>query len=146
MNPERFLELAVTLKGGQPRPEFCRTSISRAYYAAFLVVVEVMESIGIGLGTGGPAHGSLRNCLGNSEVPECHKAGRRLQILHARRIKADYRMRENESETASEAAAACKEAAEIIRDLKAFKDDDENHSAKERLKQFAIDVLRLRPA
>jgi hypothetical protein len=99
MDPRRFLQLAVTLKGGPASAEQYRTAIGRAYYAAFNVGVEAIKAIGIQPSRGPASHGELRNCLGACGDPDIRRASARLTMLHGRRIQADYEMSDPKVET-----------------------------------------------
>ncbi len=143
MDPEMFLELARTLSSTKGRPEFYRTAISRAYYAAFHVGSQVITSLGIQLSTGPGGHGELRNCLGASGDSHCRKISSRLQTLHARRIAADYHLDDSKVEAPEEAGTACLEAAEIMSFLKTFRDDSGKQEARLEMKRVARETLRL---
>ncbi len=143
MDPEKFLSLALTLKCTPGRPEFYRTAISRAYYGAFNVGVQVMTSLGIQLSKGGGGHGDLRNCLGACGDPVCYKISNRLATLHARRIAADYDMASGVVETQNEAEIACLDAIAIVRDLKMVRDDVGKARARSELKRAAREIFKL---
>jgi len=143
MDPRRFLELAVILKGGQASPEFYRTSISRAYYAAFNFGVQTLASIGVRCSKGPGAHGDLTKCLGGCGVQACEKAGARLQALRGRRIDADYEMEEIGSETRKEADLACLEANAVMVALGKLTDDPTMALSRASVKRHASEVLRL---
>src|SRR5436190_19982336 len=110
MDPRRFLELALILKGGPKTPQNYRTAINRAYYAAFHVGLETLKAIGIRLHENSNGHGELRNCLGGCSDPDFDKASSRLGRLHSRRVQADYAMNDAQVETRSEAEHAYLEA------------------------------------
>jgi hypothetical protein len=73
-------------------PADLRTSISRAYYAAYNVAVEVLIQIGAVLNAGLGGHSEVANCLIASGDNDVRDAGRAMSDLHTRRIHADYRM------------------------------------------------------
>ena len=144
MDPELFLKLAVTLKCTPGnRPEFYRTAISRAYYAAFNLGVEVLKSVGIRPTQGPGGHGELRNCLNACGDPICGKISSRLGTLHTRRIAADYAMTSPSAETQSEAELACQEATAIVGDLKSLRDDAGRSQARSELKRVARETFKL---
>lgn len=99
MDPRRFLDVALTLKGGPGSAELYRTSIGRAYYAAFNVGVETLWSIGVQCSRGPGAHGELMNCLRGGGDQACQRIGALLQTLHSRRIDSDYEMADPGVET-----------------------------------------------
>jgi len=65
MNPREFQQLASKLANGNSPAEF-RTAISRAYYAAYNVGVEVLEQMGFRISEGPAGHGEVRHHLNNS--------------------------------------------------------------------------------
>ncbi len=143
MDPRKFLELAIILKGGPASPECCRTSISRAYYAAFNFGVQTLASIGVRCSGGSGAHGDLMKCLGGSGDKLCEKAGARLQALHGRRIDADYEMSDLRIETRNEADLACTDANAILAALGRLMDDPAMTQSRESVRRHASSVLRL---
>jgi uncharacterized protein (UPF0332 family) len=101
-------------------PADFRTSISRAYYAAFHVAVEALTQIGAVLHAGPGGHSEVANCLIASGDDAVRDAGRAMSDLHTRRIHADYRMARTDVETRTSAQSACEIAHDIIRELEAF--------------------------
>lgn len=109
-------ELAVT-DGASPLAEASwRTSVSRAYYAAYCVTVEWMESMFIPknadehMGEHERWYTSLE--LRSDDACDLVDA---LRALKAERVAADYKS--HESITASTATEACEEARGILQDL-----------------------------
>ncbi len=101
-------------------PADFRTSISRAYYAAYLVAVEVLTQMGSVLQAGPGGHSEVANCLIASGDNAVSEAGRAMSDLHTRRIHADYRMARIDVETKTSAQSACEIAHDIIRELELF--------------------------
>src|SRR3954466_12810535 len=66
-------------------PADSRTSISRAYYAAYHVAVEVLTQIGTVLNAGPGGHSEVANCLIASGDDAVRDAGRAMSDLHTRR-------------------------------------------------------------
>jgi hypothetical protein len=143
MDPMRFLDLAKVLKGGTASAEMCRTAIGRAYYAAFNVGIEALKAIGIQPSQNPSGHGELRNCLGACNDPELRRANARLGNLHSRRIRADYDLSDPVVERRAEADTACHEANEVIDLLNKLKHDASKASARDEMKRYARDILRL---
>jgi hypothetical protein len=143
MDPVRFLDLAKVLKGGTASAEMCRTAIGRAYYAAFNVGVEALVAIGIRPSQNPSGHGELKNCLGASNDPELRKANARLGALHSRRIRADYDMSDPIVETRAEADIACHEANEMINLFTKLRHDVSKDVARDEMKRYARDILKL---
>jgi hypothetical protein len=143
MDAARFLDLAKVLKGGTASAEMCRTAIGRAYYAAFNVGVEALVAIGIRPSQNPSGHGELRNCLGASSDPELRRANARLGVLLSRRIRADYDLSDPVVETRAEADTACHEADEAISLLTRLRHDASKDVARDEMKRYARDILRL---
>jgi hypothetical protein len=143
MDPMRFLDLAKVLKGGSATAENCRTAIGRAYYAAFNVGVEALKAIGIQPSQNPSSHGELRNCLGACNDPDLRKANARLGALHSRRIRADYQMSDPVVETRMEADTACHEADEAIGAFNKLRHDVSKDAARNEMKRYARDILKL---
>src|SRR5258707_15756652 len=75
MNPREFLDLANDLAVGSTEAEW-RTSVSRAYYAAFHAASKLMIRCGFGVPQAEQAHGYLWLRLCNSGHLDVAKAGR----------------------------------------------------------------------
>jgi hypothetical protein len=115
MNPRRFLDLAerlvqgvesgraLTGRGGEVE---CRCAIGRAYYAAFLVAREFLESLDIAVPNGGACHTAAQRGLNNSGVSTLAVIAGQLGKLYTGRADADYDMRMGAVETAKDARAA----------------------------------------
>jgi hypothetical protein len=115
MNPRRFLDLAerlvqgvesgraLTGRGGEVE---CRCAIGRAYYAAFLVAREFLESLDIAVPNGGACHTAVQRGLNNSGVSTLAVIAGQLGKLYTGRADADYDMRMGAVETAKDARAA----------------------------------------
>jgi hypothetical protein len=144
MDPRRFLELALILKGGRGTPENYRSAISRAYYAAFNVGVETCKAIGIQLNDGPSGHGELRDCLGACGDSDLDRTSDLLKMLHRRRRQADYRMDDPESETRKEADLAYLESKQIIEAFDELKSEKAKDVARSEMKRYARDVRQLR--
>ncbi len=143
MDPRRFLDVALTLKGGPGSAELYRTSIGRAYYAAFNVGVETLWSIGVQCSRGPGAHGELMNCLRGGGDQACQRIGALLQTLHSRRIDSDYEMADPGVETRAEADLACREASAVIIGLDKLRADPSLVQTRADMKVYAGSVLRL---
>lgn len=114
MNPRRFLDVAERLvqgvEGGTPLSgggeAECRTAVGRAYYAAFLVAREFLESLDIAVPNGGACHTAVQRGLNNSEIGSLVMIGEQLRKLYTSRADADYDMQAGGVETAKDARAA----------------------------------------
>ena len=118
MNPRDFQELAAKLAGGS-RPSEFRTSISRAYYAAFHVAAELLTSAGFHVPSGPGAHGEVARLLMNSSDQELQNVGVDLSDFRQMRNMADYQLRKTSVETISAARSSVQKAALMIRILDA---------------------------
>src|SRR3954471_15245037 len=71
----------------------CRTAVSRAYYAAFLVAREYLESqLGFVLTEKGACHVALQKALKASKHSAVVVIGVSLSSLYSQRLDADYDM------------------------------------------------------
>jgi len=89
MNFREFMPLAERLAQENSEANW-RTSISRAYYAAFHVACEFMASHGFDVPKADRAHGYLWLRLQNCGYAEVVQAGRTLKDLRTHRNRADY--------------------------------------------------------
>jgi hypothetical protein len=101
-------------------PADFRTSISRAYYAAYLVAVDALTHIGVVPHAGPGGHSEVANRLIASGDDAVVDGGRALSDLHTRRIHADYRMARTDVETRTSAQSACEIAQDVIRELESL--------------------------
>ena len=113
MDPRDFQQLASILSKGK-RPAEVRTAISRAYYAAFNVGVELLQNMGFTILKSSAAHGEVLNHLGNSGDDDIKEASVKLGDLSSMRIKADYRLEYTWIETPKTAKAWVKQAKNVI--------------------------------
>jgi uncharacterized protein (UPF0332 family) len=143
MAPERFLDLALILKGGPATAENYRTAISRAYYAAFHVGVAMLETLGIRTTEGPGGHGDVVRCLSACHDHELQEAGVRLRILHSRRRQADYKLTDPNAETRREADLACLDSREIIERIDSLDILGRDAESIFQIRQFASDILKL---
>jgi len=95
MSPTAFLALAIQL-ANDPRADesWFRTSVGRAYYAAFHVGLEFAERFGIRLPRQEHVHKKLMMLLGNCPQISLSDAGKLLDGLKRDRNHADYSLRD----------------------------------------------------
>jgi uncharacterized protein (UPF0332 family) len=86
-----FISLAIKLANSSTEAEL-RTSVSRAYYGAFHVAKELVESCGVVLARGSNPHDKVYYCLDNCADEDAKKAGSKLNSLRAVRNDADYEL------------------------------------------------------
>lgn len=116
MDPREFESLASDLVSSG-NPAYLRTAISRAYYAAFNVGVELLEGMGFKVNQGPSGHANVQNRLNNSGSNELSRASSQLGLLRTRRIEADYRLDRKNVENRKTAEALVKEAERVIQIL-----------------------------
>jgi len=118
MNPREFNELAKALAEGSKASEF-RSAVSRAYYAAFHVALESLDSMGFGVARGPSAHAEVARLLMNSSDSELIRIGGSLIDFRGARNKADYQLHDTRLETAAVARTNVGTTGWIIRGLEA---------------------------
>lgn len=91
MDPADFLAVADRLRGSPSEAER-RTSVGRAYYALYNLLVMRLSSQGFSFQKDGGDHGRLVRYLIQSENLEASKLGERLKKLRTLRNVADYEM------------------------------------------------------
>ena len=116
MDPREFHTLASELVT-RSRASEIRTAISRAYYAAHNVGVQVLSEMGFRISKGSPGHADVWNRLRNSNDLDVSKVGIQLAELHSKRILADYRTNRNEGENWVTAQALVQAAGRMIKTL-----------------------------
>lgn len=145
MDGRRYLALAqqlvegskarTPLTGGDGAPE-CRTAVSRAYYATFLVAAAFLDRIGFAVENTHAAHSAVQRALNNSGDEVLRDVARYLDTLHKDRRKADYEMRNVWPEVPANAELVVDRAANAVAKL----DDVRDTAAPERLGAVAAAV------
>ena len=92
MNPRDFLLVADDLLEGMREADW-RTAVSRAYYAAFLVAVELFREAGFAVPQDQGGHKYVYRRLNNSGREEVVTAADHLRTLRTSRNLADYEVR-----------------------------------------------------
>ena len=123
------------LTGGDGAPE-CRSAISRAYYATFLVAAAYLDRIGFAVQNSPSAHAAVQFALNNSGDTALRGVGTDLERLHGERRRADYAMKDRNPETREYAEEAVRLAASAIARL----DDVRDSAAPERTGAIAVAV------
>jgi hypothetical protein len=114
VEPRKFLDLAQALAIEPPHPAKLRTAISRAYYAAYNVSVQTLESMGVQISKGPNGHGQVQRFLGNSKNQELEQIGSDLGTLHSSRLAADYRLTDLRAENPTNVKALVGHAKKVI--------------------------------
>ena len=114
VDPKKFLDLAQALAFDSPLAAKLRTATSRAYYAAYGVSAQTLDSMGFPILKSGNGHSQVQAYFGNSENDELKKVGSELGSLQTNRNHADYRLDDLKAETASNVKAHVMQAKRII--------------------------------
>lgn len=114
MEPKKFLELAQVLAFEPPQAAKLRTATSRAYYAAYNVTVQTLDTLGVQIPKSPNGHGQVLNFLGNSKNEELQQISSDLGTLHSNRIAADYRLSDQKAENSTTVKALVQHAKKII--------------------------------
>jgi len=128
MDPRAFLALAKRLQAAEKNPEGRRSTVSRAYYAAFIVAAEFFEVIGCKVPVGPQSHELAYNFLNNCGDEVLVKAGSKLNDLRGERICADYKLHKKHVEDELIVQTLVSTAGEVIKTL----DDCKNGADKRR--------------
>ncbi len=118
MNPRDFHQLALDLLGGA-RPAELRTAVSRAYYSAYNVGVEVLKKMGFQVPEDASGHYSVRERLRYSGDYDVQGVGHQLRDLYRHRVHADYRLDDAQIESPATAQALVQQAGRMIQILDA---------------------------
>ena len=116
MNPRDFLKVATKLSKSDTTAEY-RTAISRAYYAAYNVGVELLEGMGCAISKSAAGHEQLSSNFNNSEDLELSKISTQLNDLRSKRNIADYRLERTEIENQKNSQAIVMQAEKMIKFL-----------------------------
>src|SRR5258708_14671922 len=92
MDARDFLEFARLLFALEKTPRAFRTTIGRAYYAAFNVAAEFLNSHGIPLRDDREAHQHAYEYLNNCKERDIEKIASKLDQLKKDRNRSDYRL------------------------------------------------------
>jgi hypothetical protein len=135
MNPREFQSLASQLVTGTS-PAHLRTAISRAYYAAYNVAVEILDELGFPIQRSPSGHGEVQNRLSNSGDPEVMRVGSQLAGLHGKRIRADYRLDTGDVENQGTAQALVGQADRMIQILESCRTDPKREQLTEGIRNY----------
>jgi uncharacterized protein (UPF0332 family) len=91
-----------------------RSAVSRAYYGAFHLGMDLLNLLGLDIPKGANCHGLVRTFLLESGHAQAVEAGRLLKDLHADRIKADYRLDNRDAATHAAALLAVETATDTM--------------------------------
>jgi hypothetical protein len=92
----------------------CRCAISRAYYGAYNVAVDLLDMIGFRTENVGACHVNVQHVLNNSGNADLAAASSGLGTLYVERRHADYEMKNTRPESAAQADAMVKLAESVV--------------------------------
>ncbi len=122
MDPREFYELAVEL-AGETQPACIRSSISRAYYAAFNLGAEMLRGMGFKIEPTSQGHEDVRMRLHNARDSAVKEAAQKLRDLKTSRNHADYKMKRRDIENPKTAKALIENANYVIKVLEKCKSE-----------------------
>ena len=131
MNPTEFFDLAKQLsKFGNAG---VRSAVSRGYYAAFHLASSILQDNNVK--PKGRSHGDITRVLSQADLQVAFDAQSLLGDLQAERVKADYRIHDENYETSAFANDNLELTRTIIELLEQLQDEckDTNSDAKSKL-------------
>ena len=136
MDPRNFHSLAEQL-AKQTSAAYCRTAISRAYYAAYNVGVQFLEKLSLTIPHDPTSHSLVREWLGNSGDKNMAAISKKLGDLYRDRLQADYHLNDRMPETQQNAQARVIMAKSVIDTLdKAAKDTQQCEKIEKTIKSY----------
>src|SRR5262249_1483807 len=122
MDPRDFLYFGDRLIERLKRSEFlhglghaeCRSVISRAYYASFLVAHNLLEHLGFWITETGYCHVTVQHGLNNSDDNDLKEAYQHLGTLYEERRFADYKLNNPRTEDVQQAEDLVRLAWDVI--------------------------------
>jgi uncharacterized protein (UPF0332 family) len=139
MSGREFLQVARDLLAGSTEAAW-RSSVSRAYYAAFHVARQRLEESGFTVPRGERAHAYLWLRLSNCGDPQVQDTGRRLNALRGQRNRADYDVDTPFSHPTADGQVRIAEA--IIQTIDAAAVEPTRTQLTNAMKTYERDVLR----
>ena len=142
MDPREFHKLATELVAGTT-PARIRTAISRAYYAAHNVGVEVLTGMGCRIERGPASHAGVWERLNNCGDKEVIKAGSQLGDLQSKRNKADYRLDNKDIEVQKTAQVLVEQSRRIIQILDGCRGGSRSVQIKKEIQEWERKVGKM---
>lgn len=137
-----FLHLAVRLSGGATEAEW-RLAVSRAYYGAFHLARDFVESCGVTLPKTAEAHDKLPWCLAHSGNLQLPPLAGRLNSLRAARDVADYDLTSSEFSKRGSVLVAIQRAQQIVDGLVRVRSQSDFVETRSAIREYASSTLRL---
>lgn len=110
------------LTSGAGRAE-CRCAISRAYYGAYNVAVDLLDKIGFKTENVGACHTAVQHVLNNSGNTDLAIVSTGLGTLYKERRLADYEMKSARPESATQADVMVKLAESVVELIRTIQND-----------------------
>jgi len=114
MEPRHFLYLAQRLAEHGAYPVEFRSAISRAYYAAFHVGLNLLREMGFSIVQNHNAHKEVCYHFNNSRDGDLAKAASKMDDLRTRRNHADYELNRSDVEMKKNARMLVQQASRLI--------------------------------
>jgi uncharacterized protein (UPF0332 family) len=134
-----FLTVAQSLANNKTEAAW-RSSVSRAYYAAFHVARDLMRGVGFGVPQSEKAHTHLEQRLSNCGDAIVERAGAKLGSLKSKRTQADYELRLPVARQV--ALFSCQTAEQIMQILIAADVEPTRSRIRDAMKIYERDVLQ----
>ncbi len=137
-----FLHVAVRLSGGATEAEW-RSAVSRAYYGAFHLARDFVESCGVTLPKTAEAHDKLQWCLAQSGSVQLPPVAERLNSLRAARNVADYDLTSWQFSKRGSVLVAIQRAQQIVDGLAQVGSQPDFAETRAAIREYASSTLRL---
>jgi len=134
-----FLTVARALANEKTEAAW-RSSVCRAYYAAFHVARDLMRSLGFSVPQSEKAHTHLEQRLSNCGEALVERAGAKLGSLKSKRTQADYELRLPAARQVAQ--SSCQTAEQIIHILTATDVEPTRSQIRDAMKIYERDVLQ----
>jgi uncharacterized protein (UPF0332 family) len=142
MSGDDFFSLAQQLATGSSPAEM-RSAVSRAYYSAFHIGLDLLEAVGIQVSRGAACHSQLPQILQNGDDDAMKKIGSKLDTLRGIRNIADYKLQDPQLEKKLRAIQELMLAKEIIDGVKNCMPDGTPSEYHQAIRDYAKNILRL---
>lgn len=142
MDPSDFLDLADDLLDVVSDARY-RTSVSRAYYGAFHVARQLVETQGVVLPKDAESHNKTQRCLEHCGDEDVRSAASRLASLRTDRNIADYRLDDRRFTNKKNVQLRIRIAREIVSQLAACDTEPLRSTVHKGVRTYAANVLRL---
>lgn len=142
MTGDDFNTLAVDLLSGTSASHF-RSSVSRAYYGALHIGIDLLDAMGITLTRSDNCHAKMPIILEQSKDADLKKTMSKLQELRREGNKADYRLDLAKVDTKTNAEIQVRIAAQIIKEIKSHFPGGAYDAKHEACRHYAKNTLRL---